>query len=133
MASLRETCINWFNHTARSDWRDWSIRVAETELASLLNDPDIEDDDRIPASTTAAQLYETMSDIIAEYDLRNVGDRIRSARITAGMTQAQVAEKIGSTQSMIGQYERGEVDMSLSRLITIMQAVGVGPEILADL
>ena len=37
------------------------------------------------------------------------------------------------SQAKIARYERGEVDMSVSRLIAIMRAVGIGPEILAGL
>ena len=45
----------------------------------------------------------------------------------------ELAALTGIDQSKIARYERGDVDMGVTRLIAIMQAVGAGPEILADL
>jgi transcriptional regulator with XRE-family HTH domain len=36
-----------------------------------------------------------------------VGDRIRWARKAIGLTQEELGQRLGTTQSMIGQYERG--------------------------
>lgn len=36
------------------------------------------------------------------------GDRIRAARLLAGMTQNQLAELVGVSARTIGNYERGE-------------------------
>ena len=41
------------------------------------------------------------------------------------MTQSDLATLIGSSQSQIGKYERGEQDMSLSRLIEISEALNI--------
>lgn len=65
--------------------------------------------------------------------LLRVGVRIRLARRQRGMTQVELAALTGIDQSKIARYERGDVDMGIDRLIAIMQAVGAGPEILADL
>lgn len=37
----------------------------------------------------------------------DLGDRIRTAREAAGLSQAQLAERIGTTQRTIGNWERG--------------------------
>lgn len=60
-----------------------------------------------------------------------VGVNIRRVREAAGMTQAELARKIETTQSQIGKYERGEQNMSLNRLEQISEALGVcGSELL---
>jgi len=66
-------------------------------------------------------------------DIKIIGSRLRNARKANGMTQVELAAKIGVSQAKIARYERGEVDMSVSRLIAIMRAVGIGPEILSGL
>ena len=54
-----------------------------------------------------------------------IGDAIREARLAAGMSQTALADAIGSTQSQIGKYERGEQDLTVSRLLDIAEALGV--------
>lgn len=56
-----------------------------------------------------------------------VGQNIRRVRETAGKTQSDLAQMIGSTQSQIGKYERGAQDMTLTRLIQIAEALSVDP------
>lgn len=50
--------------------------------------------------------------------------RLKSARKRRGLTQTQLAEQVGVTQSVIGQYERGEkrpgVDI-LQKLATVLE------------
>lgn len=59
---------------------------------------------------------------------RGIGNAIRVARLQAGMSQTALADAIGSTQSQIGKYERGEQDLTVSRLLDIAEAIGVAPE-----
>lgn len=54
-----------------------------------------------------------------------VGRNIRKAREDAEMTQVELAKIIHTTQSQIGKYERGEQDMTLTRLIQISNALNV--------
>jgi transcriptional regulator with XRE-family HTH domain len=55
------------------------------------------------------------------------GDLIREARLRAGLTQAELGEKIGKPQSVIARWERGEVT---PRLETLRQAIrGCGLEL----
>ena len=53
-----------------------------------------------------------------------IGDYIRNARDNADMTQAELAEKVGTTQVMISRYEWGEQEPTVSRLIAIARALG---------
>ena len=56
----------------------------------------------------------------------NIGENIRTIRENKNMTQTQLAEKVGTTQSQIGKYERNEQDMTVYRLIEIANWLGVG-------
>ena len=50
------------------------------------------------------------------------GSLIREARKRAGLTQAELAERLGKTQSEIGRWERGEVKPSLETLRAVVRA-----------
>lgn len=54
-----------------------------------------------------------------------IGDKIRAERRRAKLTQVQLAERMGVTQSLIGQYERGEINPKLDTLERIADALGV--------
>lgn len=55
----------------------------------------------------------------------SVAEKIKSAREKAGLTQAQLAEKIGTTPQNISQYERGIRNPKYDTLEKIARAVGV--------
>jgi len=50
---------------------------------------------------------------------------LREMRRAAGVTQVQLAERIGETQSHWSKMERGEVRLDLIQLRTICQALGI--------
>lgn len=52
---------------------------------------------------------------------RNV---LRQFRRSAGLTQTQLAESIGETQSFVSKVERGELRLDLVQLRTICRAIG---------
>lgn len=56
---------------------------------------------------------------------RNYHIVLRQVRLQAGLTQAQLAERIGETQSYISKYESGEQRLDLYELEQICNAVGV--------
>lgn len=56
----------------------------------------------------------------------NVGENIRNARKAKGMTQAQLAEAIGATQSYVWQIERMHTtNICVSTVIKFAGALGV--------
>lgn len=57
-------------------------------------------------------------------DNKKVGGRIRHARRAAGLTQEQLAEKTGVTQTTISAIERGVRTPSLALFVDIVNAVG---------
>lgn len=50
---------------------------------------------------------------------------LKNARKAAGITQQQLADKIGKKREYIAMLEKGETDMQLSTFIMIADAVGV--------
>ena len=61
-----------------------------------------------PADTTSAQAAEL----------------IRGARVEAGLTQAALAERLGTTQSVVSRWERCGDEPRLSTLARILRACG---------
>ena len=58
----------------------------------------------------------------------NIGLNIKNARESKVMKQVELAKMVGTTQSQIAKYERGEQDTTTKRLIKIAEALGVSPE-----
>jgi transcriptional regulator with XRE-family HTH domain len=50
---------------------------------------------------------------------------LRQVRVDANLTQIQLAEKIGQTQSYVSKYENGEQRLDLIELEAVCEAVGV--------
>lgn len=47
------------------------------------------------------------------------------ARIDAGLTQVQVADKLGKPQSFVSKYERGERRIDFTEFLEIADALGL--------
>ncbi|SJM96586.1 helix-turn-helix domain-containing protein [Crenothrix polyspora] len=50
---------------------------------------------------------------------------LRQIRLDAGLTQLQLAEKIGETQSYVSKYENGEQRLDLIELEAVCKATGI--------
>lgn len=55
---------------------------------------------------------------------------ITSARITSGLTQAQLAERVGVAPQQIGAWERGERKPKIDALMRIAHALGCDVSVL---
>jgi hypothetical protein len=53
------------------------------------------------------------------------GQIVREARRRAGLTQRQLAERAGTTQSAIARLERGETEPGFHRVIELVRACGL--------
>lgn len=79
-------------------------------------------------------LREEESQLVAAGELSSGRDRlgevVRSQRTTRGMTQAELARRIGISPSALSQVERGVRGLSAERLIRIWEVLGVpfGPQ-----
>lgn len=52
------------------------------------------------------------------------GDQVRDLRLRAGLTQAELARRVGTTQSAIARWERGAVSPSLRTAHRLAAACG---------
>lgn len=58
-----------------------------------------------------------------EYEKLSIGEQLLRLRLEAGMTQAEVAKKVGTTASAISRYENAEYDRyELQTLRKIVEA-----------
>lgn len=53
------------------------------------------------------------------------GGLIRRSRLLAGLTQAELARRLGTTQSAVSRLERGHEEPRIARLAFILAACGV--------
>ncbi len=60
-----------------------------------------------------------------EIFLRNLGARIRLIRIEKGLTQAQLAAKIGKTQQSIQKLESGKFNPSIKYLLDLADGLEI--------
>jgi transcriptional regulator with XRE-family HTH domain len=56
---------------------------------------------------------------------RRLAALLRQARVEANLTQGQIAESIGQTQSYVSKYETGEQRLDLIELEAVCKAVGI--------
>lgn len=63
-----------------------------------------------------------------------LGSNIRSIRVSAGLSQADLAERIGFTRASVSNLEAGRQKIALHLFVRITQALGVEPvKLLPDL
>ena len=56
---------------------------------------------------------------------QRVGQRVREARKAAGMTQAELGQRVGVTPSAIAHLEAGIRDTTVTRLTAIAEVLGL--------
>ena len=61
------------------------------------------------------------------HDLRQIGNRLLALRKDRGLTQAELAEKAGLADRTYADIERGTVNMRLTTLVKICEALNVRP------
>ena len=59
-----------------------------------------------------------------ECDAFVIGERLKAERLKSGLTQEQLAEKIGTQKSFISRVERGHTDIQLSTLVKLFRGLG---------
>ncbi len=59
-----------------------------------------------------------------ECDAFIIGERLKVERLKAGLTQEQLAERIGTKKSFISRVERGRTDIQLSTLVKLFRGLG---------
>src|SRR5262252_5130060 len=71
-------------------------------------------------------VYKTLS----EY-LRQLGERLRSARVRRGLTQEQLAKQCALSSRFLAKVELGDGNISIARLRELARALDVPMEVLA--
>jgi len=61
-------------------------------------------------------------------DYKELGKRIKDARLAAGMTQEQLAERINLSSGHCAHVERGTTKVSLSALVAMANALNTTPD-----
>lgn len=59
-----------------------------------------------------------------ECDAFIIGEQLKGERLRAGLTQEQLAEKVGTKKSFISRVERGHADIQISTLVKLFQGLG---------
>ncbi len=59
-----------------------------------------------------------------ECDAFIIGEQLKDERLKAGLTQEELAEKIGTKKSFISRLEKGRADIQLSTLVKVFRGVG---------
>lgn len=65
------------------------------------------------------------TDFYKEMQSNRVGNLLEGARLKAGMTQAELAEKLNVRQNMISDYERGKRRISRSMAERLAKSLGI--------
>lgn len=58
---------------------------------------------------------------------------LKEARLSAGLRQVDVAEKLGKPQSYVAKIENGERRIDLIETVTYCKSIGLDPRMLLDL
>ena len=66
----------------------------------------------------------TRMEFDADVDAFILGERLKEERQKAGLTQEQLADKIGTKKSYISRVENGHTDIQVSTLLKIFQGLG---------
>ena len=59
-----------------------------------------------------------------ECDAFIIGEQLKDERLRAGLTQEQLAEKVGTKKSFISRVERGHADIQISTLVKLFRGLG---------
>ncbi len=68
------------------------------------------------------------TDFWKEMQSNRIGNLLAGARLKAGMTQAELAKKLGVRQNMISDYERGKRRISRSMAKRLAKSLGIKVE-----
>jgi ribosome-binding protein aMBF1 (putative translation factor) len=85
---------------------------------------------RSPISLNSIRLRDYMNIVMASEkspNLQNFGNRLRSLRLVAGLSQEELADKAEIDRSYLGSVERGEHNLALKNIYKLSKALNVNP------
>ena len=59
-----------------------------------------------------------------------LGERIKAARIQAGLTQEELADRIGVSRGAVARWELGEIEPKLRNLVVLSELLNVSTDYL---
>ena len=59
----------------------------------------------------------------------DIGEVVRRRRLALGLSQTQLAEQVGTTRQWLSRLEQGRGDVTVSRLLTLLDVLGLNAEI----
>ncbi|MCQ2119436.1 MAG: helix-turn-helix domain-containing protein [Bacteroidales bacterium] len=59
-----------------------------------------------------------------ECDAFIIGEQLKDERLRAGLTQEELADRIGTKKSFISRVEKGRADIQLSTLVKVFRGLG---------
>ncbi len=59
-----------------------------------------------------------------ECDAFIIGEQLKEERLRAGLTQEQLASRVGTKKSFISRVEKGHADIQLSTLVRLFRGLG---------
>ncbi len=65
----------------------------------------------------------------AQRQIRDLGERLRTARMRRQMTQGELAARVGVSVPTVGKLERGDPATSLSTMLRVLAALGLEKDI----
>lgn len=65
-------------------------------------------------------------------DMNTIGGRLRTARLSAGMSQSVVEELSGIPKARISRYENNHVEPNIGSLVKLCVAIGQPPSTIID-
>ena len=104
---------------------DFSAAVAEGGAAILVNTPDgdREVDWMVVRSAADPAFAQELRNRDAE-EARRIGRRLKALRENRGMSQKGVADVVGMSSPQLAKLEKGETDMRISTLRSLLRALG---------
>jgi transcriptional regulator with XRE-family HTH domain len=89
-------------------------------------------EDREDREIFRAHQYEVRADVVTLVSARreaaaDIGGKLKEERLRSGMSQKELAEKVGLTASFVSQLENDQVSPSLGTFLQLCKALGINP------
>ena len=95
-----------------------NMNKQELEAMHLTQIEDLIEEDYGPIGTEKRDAFELSTDAFI------LGEQLKAERTKAGLTQEQLANRIGTKKSYISRVENGHTDIQLSTLYKLFQGLG---------
>lgn len=67
-----------------------------------------------------------------EFSNKSIGQKIKTHRRNLGISMGQLAEELNISQKTMSRIEKGETDLSISKLFELCKILGISPELILN-